>query len=156
MILPGRPKPRAQQRYIETGWPDLAEADVQVVVVAGELDRQALADEHRIVEVDELHVARRRGPDRLDQLTRGRAVVRGVVPVRAPVALIVVVARRPDVEVQALLMGLVARDVSAVLERHVAERDPALPQLATNDAAAVSIWAIAAEVPQFALPFSRL
>ena len=70
----GPPKPRAQQRYIATGCP-LAVADVQVVVVTGEPCRQALADEHRIVEVDELHVARRRGPDRLDDRPRGRPVV---------------------------------------------------------------------------------
>src|SRR6187397_1584028 len=55
----------------------LAVADVQVVVVAGEPARQALADQHRVVEVDELDVARRCCPDRFDQRARRGTVVRG-------------------------------------------------------------------------------
>src|SRR4051812_46603450 len=46
----------------------LAVADVEVVVVAGEPRRPALPDEHRIIEVDELDVARRGRPDDVDQL----------------------------------------------------------------------------------------
>ena len=47
--------------------------------------REALADEHRVVEVDELHVARRGGPDRLDQR-----------PGRAPVVARQPLVRRPS------------------------------------------------------------
>ena len=46
--------------------------------------REALADEDRVVEVDELDVARRGRADRLDQRPRGGPVVRREPPVRAP------------------------------------------------------------------------
>ena len=41
----------------------LAEAHMDMVVVAGVPARQALADEHRVVEVDDLDVPGRGGPD---------------------------------------------------------------------------------------------
>src|SRR4051812_31186979 len=54
----------------------LAVADVQVIVVPGELPRQPFLDEDRIVEVDQLDVAWRGGSDRADQVARRGAVVR--------------------------------------------------------------------------------
>ena len=48
---------------------------MQVVVVTGEAGREALPDQDRVVEVDDLHVAGRRGADLLDQGARGAAVV---------------------------------------------------------------------------------
>ena len=58
-----------------------------MVVVARVAPRQALADEHRIVEVDELHVAGRERPDRLDERPRRGAVVGRTAVVRPAPAL---------------------------------------------------------------------
>src|SRR4029079_3583861 len=47
---------------------DLAEPDVDVVVVAAERGRQAVPDEDRVVEEDDLDVARGVGPEAEDHL----------------------------------------------------------------------------------------
>ena len=52
--LPERP---LSSRYIASGYDLLAVADVEMVVVTGVPAGQAFADQHRVVEVDELDVA---------------------------------------------------------------------------------------------------
>src|SRR5689334_4872282 len=106
----------------------LAEPDVEVVVVTGEPRRAAFDDQDRVVEVDQLDVARGGRPDLGDQRAGRRPVVRAQVPVRAPGALVTSLPHGPDVDVQAALVRLVARDVAAVLEGRVAHGDPAEAQ----------------------------
>src|SRR3954468_18204947 len=79
----------------------LAVADVEVVVVACEPRRPALPDEHRVVEVDELDVTGSGRADGGDQLPRGGSIVGGDPPIGAPGALVLVVADRSDVDVEA-------------------------------------------------------
>src|SRR4051795_1943550 len=102
----------------------LAVADVEVVVVAREPGRPPLADQHRIVEVDELDVSGRRRPDQVDQVPGRCPVVCAGAPVRAPCALVLVRADGPDVDVEPVLVGLVPGDVPAVLEADVTDRHP--------------------------------
>src|ERR671930_604621 len=101
--------------------PRLAVPDMEVVVVAGETGRQPLADEHRIVEVDELDVAWSGGADRLRECPGRRAVVRGHAPGATPAALVTRLAHDAEVDVEAEPVRLVAGDAAAVLERGVAD-----------------------------------
>src|SRR4026208_693845 len=52
-----------------------AESDVDVVVMPGVVARHPRADQHGIVEIDDLDVAGGRGADRLDERSRRAAVV---------------------------------------------------------------------------------
>src|SRR4051812_40576787 len=104
----------------------LAVADVEVVVVASESRRPALADEHGIVEVDELHVTGRGRADGVDQLPGRGSIVGGDPPVGARGALVLVVTDRSDVDVEAALVGLVERDVPSVLVAGVSDRHTAM------------------------------
>src|SRR4051812_14737432 len=65
------------------GMPGFAEPHVDVVVVAAEPGREALADEDRIVEVDDLDVTRRIRPESLDHRPRRGPVVGAGAPRRA-------------------------------------------------------------------------
>src|SRR4051812_44484583 len=131
-----RPMPRRGKRSRRRPWRSrsaavlgdrvgrLAVADVEVVVVAREPGRPPLADQHRIVEVDELDVSGRRRPDQVDQVPGRCPVVCAGAPVRAPCALVLVRADGPDVDVEPVLVGLVPGDVPAVLEADVTDRHP--------------------------------
>src|SRR4051794_6085129 len=125
-VTPPAPPARPSAAVLRDRVERPAVADVEMVVVAGEPRRQALADQHRIVEVDELDVAGRGGADEVDERARRGPVIGREPPVRPPRALVLVVADRADVDVEAALVGLVAGDVPAVLEAAVADRDPAL------------------------------
>src|SRR5690349_23290094 len=73
----------------------LAEADVDMVVMAGVPAGQPFADQHRVVEVDDLDVTRRGGPDGADERAGRAAVVDGHPVVAAPLTLTVVATHDP-------------------------------------------------------------
>src|SRR3954466_14572967 len=107
----------------------LTEPDVDVIVVAGEPRRQALADQNRVVEVDGLDVAHGDRSEALDHLAGGRPVVGSRAPCRArDRALVVGPAEGAHVHVEAAPVRLVARDRAAMLERHIADRHPSEAQ----------------------------
>src|SRR6185295_17469339 len=99
------------------------ESDVDVVVMTGVVARQALSDQHGIIEIDDLDVAGGRGADRLDERSRRGAVV-DRDPVRAtPPALALVAPHDPDVDIEAPLVGLMPGHVATVVEADIADGD---------------------------------